>query len=307
MHALGTRHPENAETIASQNGIRNLYDNYEAVLRDRAVDAVYIPLPNHLHHPWTIRALEAGKHVLCEKPMALNARQAFEMAQSAEKNGRFLMEGFMYRFHPRSRRIRSLIGRGAIGRPCMVRSAFCFHMDDATVNQGLNVRMKQDLGGGVLLDVGCYGVSLARWMISREPEQVQAQAIYHNGGVDIHLVGNLRFPGGALATLEASFISALQQTFTVVGKNAAIDLPHNAFIPWEDDTAFILRQKDEAIGQTVVIPGADEYQLMVEHFGDVVLGYSEPDYHPYDSIRNMQVLDALAQAAKSGQTVRVDN
>jgi len=121
------------------------------------------------------------------------------------------------------------------------------------------------------------------------------------------LVGNLRFPGGALATLEASFISALQQTFTVVGKNAAIDLPHNAFIPWEDDTAFILRQKDEAIGQTVVIPGADEYQLMVEHFGDVVLGYSEPDYHPYDSIRNMQVLDALAQAAKSGQTVRVDN
>ena len=161
------------------------------------------------------------------------------------------------------------------------------------------------MGGGALLDVGCYSVSAARWLLSAEPTAVQAQAVYHPAGVDTHLVGTLRFEEEKLAVLEASFISALQQTYTVVGSDGAIDLPHDAFIPWEKDAVYTLRKKDEAVGEEHVIQGADEYQLMVEHFSDAVLGRAELDYTPQDSVANMRVLDALAEAAKTGNTVNV--
>ena len=211
----------------------------------------------------------------------------------------------MYRFHPRSREIKQLVSAGRIGEPCLVRSAFCFHMAEETLEAGDNVRLKAGMGGGALLDVGCYSVNVARWMMGAEPTQVQAQAIYHDTGVDVHMVGTLQFPGGGLATLEASFISALQQTFTVVGTGGAIDLPHDAFIPWQKDAEYILRGPDQETGCKHVVPGADEYQLMVEHFSDAVLGKSKLNFLFADSIANMQVLDALAQAALSGNTVKL--
>jgi len=170
---------------------------------------------------------------------------------------------------------------------------------------GGNVRLRADRGGGALLDVGCYSVSVARWMMGAEPTQVQAQAIYHDTGVDVHVVGTLQFPGGGLATLEASFVSALQQTFSVVGTEGAIDLPHDAFIPWQHDAAYILRSRDQETGDRIVVPGADEYQLMVEHFSDAVLEKSKLDFMVEDSVANMRVLDALAQAALTGNTVRL--
>jgi predicted dehydrogenase len=159
------------------------------------------------------------------------------------------------------------------------------------------------MGGGALLDVGCYSVSVARWFFDAEPTAVQAQAVYHPAGVDIHLVGSLRFEPDQLAVLEASFISALQQTYTVVGSDGAIELPHDAFIPWEKDTVYTLRKIDDEAGAEQVIQGADEYQLMVEHFSDAVLGRTELDITPDDSIANMRVLDALAEAAKTGTTL----
>jgi D-xylose 1-dehydrogenase (NADP+, D-xylono-1,5-lactone-forming) len=156
-----------------------------------------------------------------------------------------------------------------------------------------------------LLDVGCYSVSVARWMMGAEPTQVQAQAIYHDTGVDVHVVGTLQFPGGGLATLEASFVSALQQTFSVVGTEGAIDLPQDAFIPWQHDAAYILRSRDQETGDRMVVPGADEYQLMLEHFSDAVLEKSKLDFQVEDSFANMRVLDALAQAALTGNTVKL--
>ena len=134
---------------------------------------------------------------------------------------------------------------------------------------------------------------------------MQGQAVYHPGGVDIHFVGSLRFADAGLATMEASFISVLQQTFTVVGSTAAIELPHNAFIPWEKDAAFFVRAKDEEQGTEHVIPGADEYRLMVAHFAEAVLGRAPLAYAPDDSVLNMKVLDALAQAAQSGRTIEL--
>lgn len=303
VHALATRSPADAAEVVAENNVRNIYDGYDALLADPVVDAVYVPLPNHMHLPWTLKALSAGKHVLCEKPLACNAREAREMAARAKETGLLLMEAFMYRFHPRSRHIKQIVDQGNIGKPCLVRSAFCYHMDDDMLQSGANARLKSEMGGGALLDVGCYSVSAARWLLNAEPTAVQAQAVYHPAGVDMHLVGTLRFEEEKLAVLEASFISALQQTYTVVGSDGAIDLPHDAFIPWEKDAVYTLRKKDEEVGEEYVIQGADEYQLMVEHFSDAVLGRTELDRTPDDSVANMRVLDALAEAAKTRNTV----
>jgi predicted dehydrogenase len=243
--------------------------------------------------------------VLCEKPLACNAREARAMADQAAASGKLLMEAFMYRFHPRSRRIKQIVDEGGIGRPCLIRSAFCFHLDDAVLKSGGNIRLKPEMGGGALMDVGCYGVSVARWIAAAEPSKVQAQAVYHPAGVDLHMVGSLGFADETLAVFEASFISALQQTYTVVGSKGAIELPHNAFIPWENDAVFTQRKQDDEDGETHTVRGADEYQVMVEHFAAAVLKKTDLFYSPDDSIANMRALDALAEAARTGCTVRL--
>ncbi len=305
VHALATRSPAQAKEVAANNHIGQIYDGYDALLKDPEVEAIYIPLPNHLHHPWAIKAFNAGKHVLCEKPLACSAKQAEEMVSAAEQAERLLMEALMYRFHPRSRRIKQIVAEGRIGTPCLVRSAFCYRMSEKNWTNTDNARLKPEAGGGALLDVGCYSVSVARWFLAAEPVQVQAQAVYHPRGVDVHVVGTLGFAGSGLATFEASFISALQQTYSVVGPDGAIELPHNAFIPWEKDAVFLLRGRDQEDGQQHVVTGADEYQMMVEHFADAVLGKTQLMYPPADSIHNMRVLDALAQAARTGETVKL--
>jgi predicted dehydrogenase len=302
VHALATRSPTDARTVALENRISHVYDSYDMLLADPEIQAVYIPLPNHLHHPWTLRALKAGKHVLCEKPLACNAGEAEEMAVAAREAGLLLMEAFMYRFHPRTQRIKEMVAEGAIGTPCLLRSAFCYHIGEELLASGECARLRPEMGGGALLDVGCYGVSLTRWLLGAEPIQLQGQAVFHCG-VDVHFVGSLRFPDSVLASLEASFISALQQTYAIVGSKGAIELPHNAFIPWEKDAAFTLRGKEQEVGEEHLMPGVDEYQLMVEHFTDAVLGKTSFVFSPEESIRNMRVLDALAEAAQTGNNV----
>lgn len=303
VHALATRSPVHARQVATEHNIPHVYDSYDALLADPEIDVVYIPLPNHLHHPWALGALKAGKHVLCEKPLACNAREAQEMANAAVDAGLLLMEALMYRFHPRSQRVKQMVTDGFIGTPCLVRSAFCYHMGEDLLTSGDNARLKPEMGGGALLDIGCYSASVARWLLGTEPTQLQAEAVYHPGGVDVHFVGLLRFPDAGLATLEASLMSALQQTYTVVGSEGAIELPHDAFIPWEKDVEFTVRTRHQEVGQVHGTAGVDEYRLMVEHFTEAVLGKTGPAFSPDESVRNMRVLDALAEAAQTGKTV----
>jgi predicted dehydrogenase len=303
VNALGTRSPAAAEKTARQFDIPRVYDGYEALLADSTIDAVYLPLPNHLHLPWTLNALAASKHVLCEKPLALNAAEAERMAEAAKDADRLLMEALMYRFHPRSREIKRRITGGEIGVARMVRAAFCFHIDREIYESADNIRLKPGTGGGSLLDTGCYCVSAARWYLGAEPTAVQAQAIYHPSGVDCHLAGLLRFGDDALATIEASFISTLQQTCTIVGSEAAIELPHDAFIPWEKDACYVVRKQSEETGATRTVAGADEYRLMVEHFARAAMRRAKPACPPEDSVGNMRVLDALALAAKTGKRI----
>jgi predicted dehydrogenase len=176
-------------------------------------------------------------------------------------------------------------------------------MDDELLSSGNNARLKPEMGGGALLDVGCYSVNVARWYMGAEPTELQAQAVFHSSGVDMHLVASLRFPENGLATLEASFISSMQQTYSVVGSEGAIELPHDAFIPWEKDAIFTVRGKDQEQGQEHATRGADEYQLMVEHFADAVRGKTDLTLPPEESIRNMRVLDGLAEAARTGKKI----
>jgi predicted dehydrogenase len=305
VRALASRSPATVNEVVDKNRIGRVYDSYEALIADPAIDAVYIPLPNHLHQPWTLKALSAGKHVLCEKPLACSARQARAMADQAAASGRLLMEAFMYRFHPRSRRIKQIVDEGGIGSPCLIRSAFCFRMDDTVLKSGGNIRLKPEMGGGALMDVGCYSVSAARWFMNAEPLKVQAQAVYHPAGVDVHMAGTLAFADDQLAVFEASFVSALQQTYSIVGNAGAIDLPHNAFVPWEKDAIYTRRGQDDEDGEVYTVKGADEYQLMVEHFADAIRQKTNLNYSPSDSIANMRVLEALAEAARTGETVKL--
>jgi predicted dehydrogenase len=305
VHALATRSPEKGHNIAEKNNIPFLYDNYEALITDRHVDAIYIPLPNHLHRPWTLRCLQAGKPVLCEKPLACNAQEAIEMTRTAEASNLLLMEALMYRYHPRSQIIKKLVTKGKIGDLRLVRSAFCYRMENSILEEGTNFRLRPETGGGALLDIGCYGVSVARWLFDCEPSHVQAHAVMNSQGVDIHLVGSLAFSKDAFCSLEVSFISALQQTYCVIGQDGAIELPHDAFIPWEKDAHYQIRGASEEVGKEFIVPGADEYQLMVEHFADVLMGHAEMAIPPNDSVANMRVLDALTEAARSKCIVAV--
>jgi predicted dehydrogenase len=224
------------------------------------------------------------------------------MTDAAAAAGRTLMEAFMYRFHPRSRRISRLVREGAIGAIRSVRCAFCYRMDPALMQTGGQHRLRAG-SGGALLDVGCYGVSVARWFFGAEPDAVSGQAMYHTGGTDIHFVGVLRFTGKGMAVVEASFVSALQQTYGVWGTDGALELPHDAFIPWEKESIYTFREATQESGRICRTPPADEYRLMVEHFVDVVRGRRRPLTAPDESVRNMRVLDALRDAARTGRTV----
>lgn len=299
--ALASRSQERARALADKHAIPTAYGSYAQLIADPTVEAVYVPLPNHLHRAWTLRATAAGKHVLCEKPLALNAQEAQEMADAARRAGVLLMEAFMYRFHPRSQRIKALVDEGGIGQPRLIRVAFSFIHTDKSDH-----RFQPQMGGGALMDVGCYGVSLARWVFGAEPERVLASSLYGHTGVDLTTVGLLRFPGDRLAVVEASFDAALQQTYTIVGTDGAIELPHDAFVPWENETTFILRGSDDEEGRRIATVGVDEYRLMVEHFAEAALGHTALAYSPQESVANMRVLDGLARAAREGIPVMLD-
>lgn len=290
--AIASRDAVRAAVVAQVYGIPRIYGSYAELLDDPAVDAVYIALPNHLHAEWTMRALQAGKHVLCEKPLAMHAEQSRAMVAVAREHGRHLMEAFMYRFHPRMQQIAGLVQQGALGHLLIARIAFTLRSLPPE-----DFRLDPAMGGGALLDVGGYGVNLARWLFGSEPESVYAYAVYGETGIDLTTVGVLRFPGGRIATLEASFATAHQQAVSLIGTSGTIELPHDTFAPGGDAVQYMWRGATERVGEQVMVPAANQYQLMAEHFADAVLGNGELAYPPEDSICTMRVLDALARAA----------
>jgi predicted dehydrogenase len=263
--AIASRDPARARELAGRHGIPRVHADYAALLADPDIDAVYVPLPNSLHLPWTLHALAAGKHVLCEKPLALDAAGAGEMALAAGQAGRLLMEAVMYRFHPRNAAlVRSL--RGAEIRH--VSAAFGFPIDAPE-----NYRMRPELGGGALLDVGCYVADMARWLLG-EPDHVRA--IVRRQAVDMTCSALLGFPSGAQASLFASFESPEHQEVTVVCADRVVRL-EQPFTAWRDPE--------------------DPYQLMVEAFADAVRSGGPAPLPLQSSIANLALLDRIRAAA----------
>ncbi len=297
VQAVGSRSLDKAKELTDKHGGVPVA-GYDAVLQDPAVDAVYIPLPNHLHKEWAIKALNAGKHVLVEKPFAMNAAEAAEMVACARQNGKYLMEAQMWRFHPRSIKIKEMVQSGELGKIGAIKTAFTFPVERDADNERL---FSPEMGGGSLWDVGCYGVSVARWMLNDEPESVSAVGVMGESGVDVNFIGTLKFASGTLAVVESGFMSHLQQTYSIAGTKGSVELPHDAFVPWETDAHFTWRKNNEETGETITVAGADEYQLMVEYFADVLNQKVANPVDPADSIAQMKVLDALKAALhKSG-------
>ncbi len=289
--AVASRDAARAQTYADSLGIETAYGNYEALLADPNIDAVYIPLPNSLHKPWTIRALEVGKHVLCEKPLGLNAQECLDMHAAAEENGRILMEAFMYRFHPRVKRVLELLQSRTLGDLRLVRAGFTF-----TVANPENIRLQPELGGGALMDVGCYCVNVGRTLLGSEPVQAQAFAVWSEG-VDKSLVGVLRFEGGVFLQFHCALDTARQEFVEVVGSEGRARL-ESAFLPGTEDAAIALTKGGERREET--IPGAHQYRLMGEHFADCVLQGRQPRYGALEAAANLAALEALYKSAREG-------
>ena len=205
-YGVASRNSAKAEVFAKEHGFEKAYGSYQALLKDPAVDVVYNPLPNDLHCEWTIRALEAGKHVLCEKPLALNAAECRKMIAAAQRSGRLLMEAFMYRFHPQTLKILDLVAKQAIGKVRMVHASFGYTLDEAAQN----VRLVPKMGGGSLMDIGCYCVNAIRTMFGEEPVAVHGHSERgHTRAVDMAFAGSLFFSGGRIGLFTSSFRTAL--------------------------------------------------------------------------------------------------
>ncbi len=295
VFAVASRDLARARDAATQFNIARAYGSYDELFADPEVDAIYNPLPNSLHHRWTLRAAEAGKHVLCEKPIALDAAEARDMVQTCSHAGVLLQEAFMYRFHPQVDELQRLVQDGAIGKPWLVRSAFTF-----TVTRPVDIRLNAALGGGGLMDVGCYCINISRLLLG-EPATVWASAQYEHD-VDVLLAGMLQFPGAAIALFDCGLRAPIRQFCEVVGLEGTITLSR-PFLPMEDPVTILLRRGERE--DRVDLPGANHYSRMIDAFGECVRTGKPPRFPASDAVSNMQVIDALRRSAQAGQVVSV--
>ena len=293
LSAVASRDADRANAFAREHGIPRAYGSYEDLIDDPDIDALYIPLPNSLHRDWVIHAVRAGKHVLCEKPLALNADDCFEMAAAAEEAGVKLMEAFMYRFHPRIERVVDMIRDGHIGEIGAVRSTFTFRLRSPD-----NIRLDPSLGGGSLLDVGCYCVNVSRTIVGEEPHAVQATAQWTERGVDEAFAGLLHFPGGAVAHFDRALTLERCERFEVAGSDGYLEVDR-AFLPGTDDVVIEdVRGREGRTSHTM--SGDDEYRLMVEHFADCVLHDRPVRYPVSEAAANLRTIEALYRSARRG-------
>jgi D-xylose 1-dehydrogenase (NADP+, D-xylono-1,5-lactone-forming) len=284
--AVASRDEQRAQETAQRYSIERVYHDYEALLDDPHVQVVYIALPNHLHREWAIRAAHAGKHILCEKPLALNADDCDEIISTCHSLKVLLMEAVMYRFHPRMQALKQMIAAGEVGELRFIHSAFSFPFDAPA-----NYRAFPHFGGGALLDVGSYCVNAARWLSGSEPTAIHPVLSYSRSDIDLSTSAILEFGPHLSAHIQCSFAAAEHQVIEVIGTQAAINAPL-AFTAWREDTTALLIQRGATFEQRHFAP-ADPYQLMVEHFTDCVLGKANLMYLPEDSRATLQVLDVL--------------
>jgi predicted dehydrogenase len=297
--AIGSRDTGRARDVATELGITRVHGSYEALLEDREVDAVYIPLPNHLHREWTIAAARAGKHVLCEKPIAMSSAEAEEMAEVCATEGVLLMEAFMYRLHPSWAAVREIVSSGRIGELRAVQSWFSYFNDDPT-----NIRNIREYGGGALMDIGCYSVNLSRMLFGAEPDRIEASITRDPAsGVDVLTSALLGF-GDGVATFTCSTRAEPDQRVHVYGTEGrlSVGIPFN--IPPDRPTEVsVTAGGDPPVApdtEVLTFEASDEYTVQAEAFAGAVLDGGPVPLPPEDSIANMRVIEAIVAAAERG-------
>ncbi len=286
--AVASRDRDRAVAYAAEHGIERAYGSYPALLADPDIEAVYISLPNSLHVEWTIKAVEAGKHVLCEKPFDRGPAEVERAFDAAERNGRIVMEAFMYRHHLQSHALHELVVSGGIGELRQVRVAFGFTLDEPE-----NVRLRPELDGGALMDLGCYCVSAAR-LVAGEPEVALGRQVLGETGVDVRFAGVLEFQGGVLAEFHCGFDLPYQSALEAIGSDASVLVPE----------PFLCRDPHlEVNGERIDVADADRYQLQLENFAAAIRGEAQPLLGRADAVGQARVIDALYRSAASGSAV----
>lgn len=289
VQAIASRDLTRARAFADKVNVPVAYGSYDDLLRDVNVNAVYIPLPNHEHMPWTIKALQAGKHVLVEKPFALSADEAQQMVGTAIEKSLVLMENFMYRYHPRIPKAIEMIKKGEIGKVRFINSSFTFPLENPD-----DIRLVPSLGGGALYDLGCYCVNFQRLMLGREPIAVQAR--YHEGGsgVDLQMLASLDYGDQIYGTFEVAFNASRQQFARIVGTEGTmtLDWPFNQ---GNKGVSILVERGDDHTRTNY--RSENTYQNLIEHFYQVAVRKEKPLYSLADAVKNMVVIDALFQSA----------
>jgi predicted dehydrogenase len=293
--AVASRDQRRADEYAREWGIERAYGSYETLLEDGDIEAVYISLPNTLHCEWSIRALEAGKHVLCEKPMSKRVADVAEAFDAAEQNGRLLMEAFMYRHNPQTRWLRQLVDDGAIGELLLIRSCFSYSLHDSE-----NIRLRTDVEGGALMDVGCYCVSGSRFLAG-EPEHVYGEQLVGPSGTDWVFTGTLRFPGGVFAQFDCGTSLPERDELEAIGSDGSLFLDD----PWHCKMPVIeLRRNGKA--QRIETELADSYGLELENLSDAIRGDAEPLLGREDAVGQARTIEALFSSAGTAETVSIE-
>jgi xylose dehydrogenase (NAD/NADP) len=292
--AVGSRDQAKGDAYAREHGIPRAHGSYEDLLDDPDVEAVYISLPNGLHCEWSIRALEAGKHVLCEKPLSRRAAEVEAVFDTAEAVDRFCMEAFMWRHNPQTRKLEELIGQGAIGEIRLVRAAFSFPLTDLG-----NVRMRPELEGGGLMDVGCYTVSGAR-LLAGEPVRVTAQQVIGSTGVDVRFAATLAFPGDVLAHLDAALDLPDRSELEAIGSEGSIVVGD----PWHCARPGLRLQRGDAV-EAIEIDPQNSYRLELENLSRAIRGEGSPLLGREDAVGQARTIEALYRAAETGEAVEL--
>jgi predicted dehydrogenase len=296
LTAVASRSQAAADAYAREWKIPRALGSYEALLNDPEIDVIYNPLPNSLHAEWTIKAVEAGKHVLCEKPLALTLAEVDAMTAASQKTGKVLAEAFMYRHHPQTLKVKELVDSGKLGKLQLIKGAFTF-----TLTRANDIRLKKELGGGSIWDVGCYPISYARMIVGAEPLEVFGWQITGPGGADESFIGQMRFPNGVQAQFDCGFISPSRSFSEIVGSEATLEIPA-PFKPELNEEVY-LRRDDQT--ETIKIKGQELYIGEVEDMADAILLGKPPRLSLRDSRGNVAAILALLESARSGKVIKM--
>ena len=294
LQAVASRSQEKADAYAREQKIQRAYGSYEALLADPEIDVIYNPLPNHLHTEWSIKAVEAGKHVLCEKPLALSLADVDAMAAAVGKTGRIIAEAFAYRAHPHMQKVKELVNSGKLGKIKMVHGSFTFVMP----NQN-DIRWDPQMGGGGLWDIGCYPLSFTRTVLGTEPLEVFGWQVTSPSGVDEVFAGQLRFPGDIYFQLDCSFKIPSHVFMEIVGDEGTLNIPE----PFNTGARKNLYLTRGGKTSTIVVKGPDPYLAEVENFADAILLGKPPATTLADSRLNTATILALLESARTGKPI----